>query len=190
MFRDRLAAEFAAFTALSDDQLSLLQQHYELLVHWNQSLNLTRILGIDEAVKLHYCESLFIGQALPMGPLRVADVGSGAGFPGIPLAILRPECTVTLIEAHQRKAVFLRQASRLLSNVRIISDRAESVTSDWDWVVSRAVRPIEVLRFGLAERQALLMSSTDLPGLPEPELVHRVPWGTDRILSMFHVKQD
>jgi 16S rRNA (guanine(527)-N(7))-methyltransferase RsmG len=188
MFRERLAAEFAPYVALSEEQLVLLTRHYELLVHWNQSLNLTRIVGIDEAVRLHYCESLFVGYTLPRVPLRVIDVGSGAGFPGIPLAILRPECTVTLVESHQRKAVFLREASRLLPNVRVISDRAESVSDDWDWVVSRAVRPVDVLAFGLASNQALLMSSSDLPGLPEPVLVHRVPWGSDRVLAEFHVE--
>jgi hypothetical protein len=104
------------------------------------------------------------------------------------LAILRPECAVTLIESHQRKAVFLREVSRLLSNVKVISARAESVSADWDWAVSRAVRPADVLRFGLAGSQALLMSSADLSGLPEPALVRKVPWGIDHVLAQFHVE--
>jgi len=188
MFRDRLAAEFAPYAALSDEQLGRLQGHYELLVKWNQSLNLTRIVDIDDAVKLHYCESLFVGHALPAGSLRIVDVGTGAGFPGIPLAILRPECSVTLVESHRRKAVFLREASRLLSNVKIISDRAEWISGDWDWCVSRAVRPTDVLGFGLAGKHALLISSADFVGLPEPVVVRQVPWGTDRVLAEFHVE--
>jgi 16S rRNA G527 N7-methylase RsmG len=190
MFRERLAATFASYSALSDEQLNLLERHYDRLLHWNQSLNLTRIVDVEEAVRLHYCESLLAGFALPAGPLKVVDVGSGAGFPGIPLAVLRPECTVTLIESHQRKAVFLRETSRDLANVRVSADRAESAVGDWDWVVARAVRPNDVLRFGLAERQALLVSAVDLRDLPTPDTVLQMPWGSERVLATFHVKQD
>src|SRR5260370_40569008 len=99
MFRELLAREFAPFGSLTDQQLDQLQAHYDLLGQWNARLNLTRINSIDEVVRLHYCESLFVGTKLPAGPLRIVDVGSGAGFPGIPLAILRPECTVALVES-------------------------------------------------------------------------------------------
>jgi len=77
--------------------------------------------------------------------------GLGAGFPGIPLAIFRPELQVTLIESHQRKAVFLREAARGLSNVLVIAERAESVNESFDWVVSRAVAVEEVLRLHLVQ---------------------------------------
>ena len=111
MFRELLAREFAPYGSLTPEQIDLLEAHYNLLVQWNARLNLTRIDSVEEAVRLHYCESLFVGTRLPAGPLRIVDVGSGAGFPGIPIAILRPECTVTLVESHQRKGVFLREAT-------------------------------------------------------------------------------
>ena len=129
---------FADF-ALTPEQEAALEAHLEVLMRWNKSLNLTAIRTREEAIARHYCESLFLGTRLPAGALRIADVGSGAGFPGFPVAILRPECSVTLIESHQRKAVFLREASRRVPNVRVLAKRAEDVGETFDWVISRAV---------------------------------------------------
>jgi 16S rRNA (guanine527-N7)-methyltransferase len=181
MFREVLFAEFLPFGELSDEQLNQLEQHYNLLIRWNQRLNLTRIEGISESVRFHYCESLYLASKLPPGSLQVADVGSGAGFPGIPIAILRPELQVALIESHQRKSVFLREAVRDLPNVRVLSTRAEEVREQFDWVVSRAVSPSEVLAASLAARYALLVSTKDAPGGSE---ILRSPWGQDRILAV------
>jgi len=88
-FRSLLAATFAPYQALSEIQLDALHAHYELLCKWNKKLNLWRVKDIREAVELHYCESLYLARTLPPGSLRVVDVGSGAGFPGFPIAILR-----------------------------------------------------------------------------------------------------
>ena len=126
------------------------------MLRWNAKLNLTRITGRAEAWERNYQESIYLARQLPPGPLRIADVGSGAGFPGIPIAIVRPECSVTLIVSHQRKAVFLREASRDLANVRVLAKRAEAVTETFDWIVSRAVSPEEVLKLNFAPNIALL----------------------------------
>jgi len=126
------------------------------MLRWNAKLNLTRITDRAEAWERHYKESIFLGSKLPPGPLKIADVGSGAGFPGIPIAVVRPECTVTLIESHQRKAVFLREATRDLANVRVLAMRAEDVKEKFDWIVSRAVSPEDVLKLDLAPNIALL----------------------------------
>ena len=91
----------------------------------------------------------------PQG-IRAVDIGTGAGFPGIPIAVVRPECAVTLIESHQRKAVFLREATRDLLNVRVLAMRAEDVKEKFDWIVSRAVSPADVLKLDLAPNIALL----------------------------------
>src|ERR1700690_661899 len=111
-FKEALAHEFAPFGALSSRQLELLELHYELLLQWNRSLNLTRITNLAESVQLHYCESLYVAYFLPKLSLKIADVGSGGGFPGIPIAICRPDCIVDLIKSHQRKAVFWAEAGR------------------------------------------------------------------------------
>jgi 16S rRNA (guanine(527)-N(7))-methyltransferase RsmG len=184
MFRELLVREFAPYSSLTDKQVGLLEAHYNLLARWNTKLNLTRIDSLDEVVRLHYCESLFLGTRLPAGQLRIVDVGSGAGFPGVPIAILRPECTVTLVESHQRKAVFLREASRNLKNVTIVTDRAENLEAGYDWLVSRAVSVEEVLKLKVSNDLALLVGGEEVLGFERRE---RLPWGTSRYL-MFHVK--
>ena len=118
MFKQLLAAEFAPYATLSELQLDQLESHYMSLTRWNERLNLTRIRTLEESVRFHYCESLFLARFLPDGAHRIVDIGSGGGFPGIPVAIFRPDCEVTLVESHQRKAVFLREASRELSPSR------------------------------------------------------------------------
>ena len=129
---------FADFP-LSAEQEGALEAHLEMLLRWNQKLNLTSIRDREEAIQRHYCESLFLGMHLPPGAWTIADVGSGGGFPGFPVAVLRPDCQVTLIESHQRKAVFLRESSRKQPNIRILAKRAEEVTQRFDRVISRAV---------------------------------------------------
>src|SRR5579863_9364979 len=157
MFKELLAAEFLPYGKLTAKQLNQLETHYLFLDRWNERLNLTRIVSLTESVQFHYCESLFMARVLPPGPLRIVDVGSGAGFPGIPVAVLRPECEVTLVESHQRKSVFLREISRELTNVRVIAKRAEEVDEAFDWLISRAVAPSDVLRLTLAESVCLLL---------------------------------
>jgi 16S rRNA (guanine527-N7)-methyltransferase len=149
---------------------------------------------MDEAVERHYCESLFLGTHLPQDPLRIADIGSGAGFPGFPVAVLRPDCLVTLIESHQRKAVFLREASRNLPNVRVLAKRAEDVKEQFDWAISRAVSYKDLASFlkNLAPDVDLLTGAEAPPdGIgfvwqsPIP-----VPWGGRRFLRIGRREQD
>ncbi len=184
MFRELLVREFAPYGSLTLSQIDALEAHYKLLTQWNARLNLTRIESIEDAVRLHYCESLFVGTKLPAGPLRIVDVGSGAGFPGIPIAILRPECSITLIESHQRKGVFLRETSRNLENVTVVTDRAENLKTEYDCLVSRAVSPKDLLKLKLANNLALLVGSEEIPGCDRSE---PIPWGAGRYL-VFHVK--
>jgi 16S rRNA (guanine527-N7)-methyltransferase len=185
MFRELLVREFGPHGSLTVGQIDALEAHYNLLAQWNARLNLTRIESIEDAVRLHYCESLFVATKLPAGPLRIVDVGSGAGFPGIPISLLRPECTVTLVESHNRKAVFLREASRNLKNVRVVTDRAENLKPEYDWLVSRAVSPADVLKLQLSNNFALLVGGEMLPGLERRE---SIPWGAGRFLA-FHVER-
>ncbi len=180
MFRGLLAAEFAPYHALSDDQLAKLEAHYRLLMLWNQQMNLTRITELVEVVRLHYCESLFLACQLPARPLKIADIGSGGGFPGIPIAIIRPESSVDLVEAHQRKAVFLREASRELPNVRVLAQRAETLDPIYDLAVARGVRPSAVEKIGLAKCAALLVGKEDAEGFDAENL--KLPWGEGRYM--------
>lgn len=188
MFRELLVARWAPFGALSEEQLDALENHYRLLMRWNQKMNLTRIVDLEDIVCLHYCEGLFLGSILPPGPQSIVDVGSGAGFPGVPIAVLRPECRVVLVESNVRKAVFLRESCRGLRNISVVSQRVEDLSGSYDWLVSRAVLSTTVLSLELAPSAAILMSSLDLEILPRPFRVIPVPWGEHRIIATFHVE--
>ncbi|HLH31988.1 MAG TPA: hypothetical protein VKY31_12360, partial [Terriglobia bacterium] len=73
---------------------------------------------------------------------------------------------------------------------RVLDTRAESVRNSFDWVVARAVTPVDVLRLPVSEHFALLMSESDLPKLSNPLSVTKFPWGNNRVLAMFHVEHD
>jgi len=176
-FKSLLIKEFSPYGALNADQLNCLEDHYELLLKWNQKVNLTRITSLTDAVRYHYCESLYLAQSLPKRALRIIDIGSGGGFPGIPLAIYRPDCEVTLVESHQRKAVFLGEAVRNLANVRVLPQRAENVGGEYDWMVSRAVRAKDILKLRLAANISILGADGN-----------KLPWGEAR--GLFHVKHN
>ena len=170
--------------------MDALYAHYELLSRWNSKINLTSIRSPEEIVVRHYCESLFFGTHLPDAPpgTAIADIGSGPGFPGVPMAVLSHDWHVSLVESHQRKAVFLRESTRGLTNVSVIAQRAEQVNQHFDWLVARAVTPkdILVLSAKLASRVGLLIGEADFQrvqresGLVWLEPV-RVPWGDHRL---------
>jgi 16S rRNA (guanine527-N7)-methyltransferase len=185
VFRDVLRQRLPE---LAIEKVALIEAHYELLLRWNKTINLTSINDLDEIVERHYCESVFLGMHLPPKPASIADIGSGAGFPGVPMAILRPDCTVTLIESHQRKAVFLREASRKLANVRVLPKRVEAVTERFDVVVSRAVsyRDLAGSLSKLASN-AILLTGAEIPPASLGfvwDTAIALPWGNQRFLRV------
>ncbi|SRR5216684_343706 len=196
-FADLLKRELQGRVDLSDLQIGQLHEHYELLQRWNQKINLTSIPSGPEAVIRHYCESLFFAANFPVTEkARIADLGSGAGFPGVPMAILRPEWAIALIESHQRKAVFLKEGTRALGNVVVLANRAEDVEISFDWLVSRAVDPKDVLKNAprLAPHIGLMLGEDDWESLKSNQAIAwgepiRLPWG-DRRLCVFGVSRD
>jgi 16S rRNA (guanine527-N7)-methyltransferase len=187
VFPELLRQKLAGVLKLSSGQIQVLQAHYELLLRWNRILNLTRVDSLEEAIERHYCESLFLAALLAPGPQQIADVGSGAGFPGIPVAVFRPDCTVALIESHQRKAVFLREATRNLPNVRVLSQRGKDIEERFDCVISRAVSYGDL---GPVLKK-LAMTADLLTGAeaPPPEWCFTwnnilLPWGRHRYLRV------
>jgi len=187
MFRELLRQRLSGTASLTAPQLRALEGHYQLLVRWNRILNLTSIEDLAEVVERHYCESVFLAVHLPAGALRVADLGSGGGFPGVPLAILRPDCSVTLVESHRRKAVFLRESSRGLANVRVLPTRFEDVAEGpFDRLVSRAVsyKDLRPALQKLGHAADLLtgeeMPPADLGFMWEAPIL--LPWGRSRFL--------
>lgn len=120
-----------------------IREYVDLLVKWNQRVSLTSIRDPAAIVGRHFAESLFAIEAVPLRCDRLADVGSGAGFPGLALKLALPDTEVILIEANARKAAFLAeilQALRLRS-VRIVRERTEQMKLEGpiaDCVTSRA----------------------------------------------------
>lgn len=143
-----LLAPFIGPVLLSDSQLDAIQAYIDLLVRWNAKLNLTAIRDPEQVVTRHFGESLFAArQLLPAAdPHATAiDVGSGAGFPGLPLKLWSPSLNLTLIESKQRKATFLREVVRTLNLnlVSVLSERAERISLRADLVTFRAVERFE-----------------------------------------------
>ena len=118
---------------LSELQLSQLASYLEILHRWNARMNLTAIRDPEPVVTRHFGESLFAAQKLysrsPEPEARLLDIGSGAGFPGIPIKIWSPELHVTLLESQNKKATFLREVVRALElkNVTVFAGRAEDL---------------------------------------------------------------
>ena len=122
----------------SPEAIESLLDYVELLARWNGAYNLTSVRVPQQMVTHHLLDSLAVA-AYIRGD-RLADVGTGAGLPGIPLAVLAPERQVTLIDSNGKKTRFLREAVRTLglTNVRIEAARVEDVRAEFDTVTARA----------------------------------------------------
>lgn len=151
MSKDRIAELLAPFVnehQLSYAQLSATTRYLDLLGKWNARINLTAIRDPEDIITRHFGESLFA--AMHLFPDQAAsataiDIGSGAGFPGVPLKIWARGLKVSLIESNQKKATFLREVARSLnlSGLTIISDRAENLSIRAELVTFRAVENFE-----------------------------------------------
>ena len=168
-----LLEPFVGPAPLADSTVSSIGTYIDLLLKWNAKLNLTAIRGPEEIVTRHFGESLFA--ATQLFPTRdshqsVIDVGSGAGFPGLPLKLWSPNLELTLVESNHRKATFLRELIRALhlSSIDVLTERAESVSLRADLVTFRAVERFERIlpvAFGLVKpggRIALLIGEAQV----------------------------
>jgi 16S rRNA (guanine527-N7)-methyltransferase len=128
----------------NSEQVVLIQQYIKTLLRWNEKLNLTAIRDPLEILYRHFCESMFAAGAIPVDKGRLADIGSGPGFPGIPLKIIRPELELCLVESNIKKGTFLAEVVRelQLTNSRVQISRYEELSEELaplDYVCSRAV---------------------------------------------------
>jgi 16S rRNA (guanine527-N7)-methyltransferase len=145
---EHIEAEFsrAGLAALPPAAYGQFQNYLDLLLRWNQRLNLTAIRDPLQVIQRHFVESAFVAQKLPTGVRSLLDYGSGAGFPGIPIAICRPEIQVTLAEAQGKKASFLQEALRVLALTgQVYRGRVEAMPKQslFDAVSMRAVEKME-----------------------------------------------
>ena len=147
------------FIELDEMRLRAISTYIDLLLKWNSRINLTAIRDPSEIVQRHFGESLFAAKcALEQKSVDTAiDLGSGAGFPGVPLAMLATEVQVTLIESQQKKATFLKELVYALGlkNIKVFGDRAESYPAIADLVMLRAVE-----RFEQALQMAIRLTRT------------------------------
>jgi 16S rRNA (guanine527-N7)-methyltransferase len=135
--------------ATTDALLAQVSTYLDLLLRWNARTNLTAVRAPEEIITRHFGESLFAACHLfpDRSPRKgnssetLADVGSGAGFPGLPIKLWAPQIHVTLIESHQKKATFLREVIRALklTDIEVQPARAEHVTQTFDTISLRAV---------------------------------------------------
>lgn len=143
--------------ALSEDQLHQFMIYYQNLISWNKVMNLTAITEISDVIHKHFLDSLSITEVFPPETLhnggKLIDVGTGAGFPGIPLAIVFPELEITLLDSLQKRVNFLNDTIEKtgLTNITAIHSRAEEAGRNkkyreiYDYTVSRAVANLSVL---------------------------------------------
>ena len=145
----------AGLTELSipftEETLRSFRRYYTLLEEKNRQMNLTAISGEADAARLHFLDCAAVLPLLPSGPLSVLDVGSGAGFPGLVLKLLRPDLSLTLLDSQKKRVLFQQEVCNALGlrDVTCLSLRAEeapaAMRESFDVVVSRAVARLNIL---------------------------------------------
>jgi len=195
---------FVSPSRLSAEQLGRISIYIDILQRWNRKINLTAVRRPEEMVTRHFGESLFAARHLlrdlPLAdpPVRVIDVGSGAGFPGLPLKIYAPAIRLVLIESNQRKAAFLREVIRelKLGETEVFAGRAEDFSGRADLVTMRAVEKFQrslsaaVRLVAPRSRVALLIGARQVDAAQraqaglvwEPALA--IPGSSERVLAV------
>lgn len=137
---------------LQKEQLEQFFTYKELLIEWNKKMNLTAIEQEEDIITKHFIDSLSIASYIP-DTAKVIDIGTGAGFPGIPLKILNKDLSITLLDSLNKRITFLEEVIRNLSleNIQAVHARAEELAhkeeyrEQYDIAVSRAVAPMHTL---------------------------------------------
>ena len=140
------------YANLSDEQLEKFKNYYKLLIEWNEKINLTAITDEEEVITKHFADSLTLLNYIPTDS-KVIDIGTGAGFPGIPLKIVKDSLEITLLDSLNKRIVFLEEVIKelKLNNIKAIHGRAEELAHDknhrekYDIAVCRAVAKLNVL---------------------------------------------
>jgi 16S rRNA (guanine527-N7)-methyltransferase len=182
------------FIQLDEMRLCAISKYIDLLMKWNARVNLTAIRTPAEIVQRHFGESFFVAHSLlSQGAVKdVIDLGSGAGFPGMPFAMLTPEAHVTLIESSYKKATFLKELVFSLSmrNITVFAGRAETFSETATVVTMRAVENFDKtlpLALRLVEpggRIALMIGSSQIDAAEK--LVSQVEWDNPIVIPGGH----
>jgi 16S rRNA (guanine527-N7)-methyltransferase len=185
---ERAANEFQL--SLNDLQVQQIQQYTKILWTWNDKVNLTAIRDPLEILYRHFCESMFGAALLPVENCRLADVGSGGGFPGIPLKIMRPDLQVFLVESNFKKATFLAEVVRELglTDTRVLVSRFAELGEEvapLDMVCSRALGDFaSFLEWAASPRVAAKQALLWLGGRDLDEVRIRPSWSWSEPLAV------
>src|ERR1700674_3339769 len=128
--KDQIVSTLLPFRVqLSNDQIDKIREYIRLLLKWNQSVSLTSVVDTVDILTRHFGESMFACSLIPVDNCRLADLGSGAGFPGLALKIACPTLSVTLIESNKKKCAFLSEVVRALEleNAEILPVRFDEI---------------------------------------------------------------
>jgi 16S rRNA (guanine527-N7)-methyltransferase len=196
-FRDLLEKKLAAFGLELDDQKkSRLARFLSELDRWRRTVNLTGRLTAEELVS-HTVESAFGANLLPL-LASVVDIGTGGGFPGVPLAICRPDLRWIWLEPREKRAAFLRHVARTIpvENAEVVSDRAEELPVEgFDSATSRGLKLDGAMVAGLLRPGGSLFLWTTKEGAAENALVSAcfrleqtlpIPATRHRVIAVFH----
>jgi 16S rRNA (guanine527-N7)-methyltransferase len=184
----RIAKLLQPFVELDQAQLEKISAYLKLLLRWNSRINLTAVRDPEEMVTRHFGEAFFAARNLVAENWNgtAIDLGSGAGFPGMPLAIYDPAAQVTLIESQNKKAAFLNEVIRTLrlDNVNVFSGRAESFPDSAELVTMRAVEkfakslPLAINLVAQEGRIALMIGGSQVD--EAKHLLPKVEWETEK----------
>ena len=133
---------------ITEEQIEKLNMFYNLMIEWNEKINLTRIIEEKEVYLKHFYDSLTLNKVVNLKEVNtLCDVGTGAGFPGIVLKIVFPNLKITLIDSLQKRVKYLNEIIKKLelNNIEAIHSRGENYKGKYDVVTSRAVANIEKL---------------------------------------------
>ena len=177
---------------LDEERKLLVWDYWQLLQAWNRKLSLTSIGSFREALQFHFFESFWVSDHFLQEMHRIADVGSGAGFPGLAIKLYRPDLEAVLLESNHKKAVFLSQAARVLDAAVEVFDAPAEDFPSWkgvDAALIRALKPssrlIDILR---ARRIPLIHfhgASSQMAGNLQLEAREKVPGSRNRTVSRY-----
>ena len=178
---------------LSGEQTAQVRSYLDLLKRWNRTINLTRVQSVEDQLRFHFFESFWAADRFLDQDQVLADVGSGAGFPGLAMKLFLPTLHVTLTEKNAKKIIFLKEACRTLTlPAQFFHGRAEDYPG-WDTIglaTIRALKPspklMDLLRI---HRVKLLLLHGSVLGVSMKGLTllcrHQVPGSTSRFASLF-----
>ena len=196
--RLNLVLQEAGLEPLDSQSTRRFGTYYSLFIRWNERLNLSAIRDEQGILSAHFVESIAVARCLPNGITSLLDFGSGAGLPGVPIALCRPEIEVTLAESQGKKAAFLEELLRVLGlNANVHAGRAETLGAVFDCVILRAVdrmpKAVEAAISRVAPQGwlALMTTTAELARLKDAAGPHfnwaepkRLPNSESRILAL------